>query len=318
MLEGKTSLSFKRAVFNTENAYLGNKLIYEVFDSTIQSIIPIINSWVKAKHLVNYHEADSVMVTKSGAIFVVMKDTLLIRSTANTIEKRYPFTYDFDDFFGRNDWTKMFVTKLLDSGSGNCHSLPYLFKILADEMGVTNVWLSFAPNHIYLRNRCKKLGWFNTELTSGEYPNDAWVMASGFVSTDAIRSGIYMDTLSTIQAVANCALDLAKGYENKYKIYTDSFIVRCCDLTLKYHSNNINAIVYKAEVLKKMYLVYQKERPELAPAIYSDMEKLYLRAIDLGYKEMPEKMYREWLTSVMQQKDKYANKKAAESISPRK
>jgi len=314
MLEGKELLSFKKAVFTTENAFWGNRMSYNAFDTTIQSLIPLIKASMKVNHLVNYHESDSLLVNKGGAIYTLLKDTINIRFSDNTLGVHYPFTYDFDDFFGKDDWTKMFVMKLLASGSGNCHSLPYLYKIFADELGVTNIWLSFAPNHIYIRNRCKKLGWFNTELTSGEYPVDAWLMASGFISIDAIRSGIYMDTLSNRQAVANCAFDLAKGYERKYNIYTDSFIVRCCDLTLKYHPNNINAIVYKAEVLKKIYLSCQKENPALASTVYSEMERLYVKALDLGYKEMPEKMYREWMQSVRQQKEKYSNKKVAEAV----
>jgi hypothetical protein len=315
MLSGKEPLSFKKAVFTTENAYYENRLSYTIFDSAIQRLIPLIKNWMSMNHLVGYHAADSLMVNKSGAIYALLKDTISIRFSNGTLGMHYPFTYDFDDFFGKDNWTKMFVTKLLASGSGNCHSLPYLYKIFADELGVTNIWLSFAPNHIYIKNRCKKLGWFNTELTSGEYPVDAWIMASGYVSIDAIRSGIYMDTLSNQQAVANCLLDLAKGYERKAQNYTDSFIIRCCDLTLKYHPHNINAIIYKAEVLKKMYLTYQKENSPMASTVYPDMEKLYVKALDLGYKEMPEKMYREWMSSVMKQKDKYSNKKVTEAVS---
>jgi len=314
MLAGAEQLSFKRAVFFTENTYWGNSLSYSGFEKDIEQAVSLIRRWIKANPFRYYHESDSVSVVKSGGIYAFLKDTITIHYDDNVNEIRYPFTYDFEDFFGKDDWTKMFVTKLLASGSGNCHSLPYLFKILADELGVASVWLSFAPNHIYLRNRCKKIGWYNTELTSGQFPLDAWVMASGYVSTDAIRSGIYMDTLSTKQAVANCAVDLAKGYERKYKLYTDSFIVRCCDLALKYHPNNINAIIYKAETLKKMYFLYQKDNPSMAITVYADMEKLYVRALDLGYKEMPEKMYREWLSSMAQQKNKYDNKKVSEAI----
>ena len=127
-------------------------------------------------------------------------------------------------------------------------------------------------------------------------------MASGYISPDAVRSGIYMDTLSTQQAVANCVLDLAKGYERKFGVYTDSFLIRCCDLTLRYHPNNINTIIYKAEILKKMYLIYKSENPAVASKIYSDMEKLYVSALDLGYKEMPEKMYQQWLIAISAQK----------------
>ena len=38
------------------------------------------------------------------------------------------------------------------------------------------------------------------------------------------------------------------------------------------------------------------------------MEQLYIKLFDLGYREMPEKMYIQWLRSVTQQRNKYGNK----------
>ena len=60
-----------------------------------------------------------------------------------------------------------------------------------------------------------------------------------------------------------------------------------------------------------MYLIYKNENPAVASIIYPEMEKLYIHAMDLGYKEMPEKMYREWLVSISKQKKKYTNKQMA-------
>jgi hypothetical protein len=39
------------------------------------------------------------------------------------------------------------------------------------------------------------------------------------------------------------------------------------------------------------------------------MEELYGQLYDLGYREMPENMYKDWLQSVMKEKEKYFNKK---------
>jgi hypothetical protein len=298
---------FKKTVFITENAFLRGTLSYNDFENAIDNLLPFVRCWMKTNSIRDYSEEDSIFVRQTGAIFALMRDTIQIRFADNIVKKHYPYNYDFNDFEGTTDWTNTFVTKLLVSGSGNCHSLPYLYKILADELNVSNVWLAFAPNHIYIKNYCKKIGWYNTELTSGEFPVDAWIMASGYISPDAVRSGIYMDTLSNQEVVANCALDLAKGYERKYNIYSDSFIVKCCDLTLKYQPNNINAIIYKAETLKKMYQVYKNKNSILASAIYPEMEKLYFQALDLGYKEMPERMYKEWLLAIRKQKQKYSN-----------
>jgi len=42
-------------------------------------------------------------------------------------------------------------------------------------------------------------------------------------------------------------LDWAKGYERKTGNSADSFLIRCCDLVLKYHPADVAAAIYKAE-----------------------------------------------------------------------
>jgi hypothetical protein len=59
--------------------------------------------------------------------------------------------------------------------------MPYLYKILAEELGV-DANLALAPNHVYIKHRIKAVGWYNTELTSGIFPEDGWLMASSEVA----------------------------------------------------------------------------------------------------------------------------------------
>jgi hypothetical protein len=243
-----------------------------------------------------------------------MTDT--IRLTTH-IAVHYPFQYDFEDFMGNKDWSKMFVTKLIETNSGNCHSLPFLYKILADEIGA-KAYLALAPNHIYLKHRNKQIGWYNTELTSGTFPVDAWLAASGYITLDAIRSGIYMDSLSEKNSVALCLIDLAKGYERKFG--TDSlFMLSCTDLALKHFPHYINALILKGETLKKVFERMMQENHASHPAeifhihkarhIFTEMEGIYFKAVKSGYREMPEDMYLDWLTLVQREKEKYNNKK---------
>lgn len=309
MLEGTSELSFKKAVFIVENVYLDNRLSYEGFNEQVQSLALLVEKWCSYNELPRYGWTDSLQVLKSYGLYAVLRDTLRISAGGDLAYAIAPYRYNPVDVFGRHDWKNTFVTQLLGTNAGNCHSLAYLYKILADETGVTNAWLALAPAHIYIRNYSRQAGWYNTELTSGQFPVDAWIMASGYVSLEAIRSGIYMDTLSTQQAVAGCLLDLAKGYEKKYNTYTDSFIVNCCDQVLRYHPQNVSAIICKAEALKKMYMACRQRDPSLAAGIYAAMEQLYLQAMDLGYKEMPESMYRDWLMSASGVPARYTNKK---------
>jgi len=149
----------------------------------------------------------------------------------------------------------MFVTKLLASKKGNCHSFPFLFKILTEEFMISS-YISFAPNHIYIKSYSKKTGWYNIELTSATFPVDAWIMASGYVHLDAIRNKLYMDTLSLRQTIAYCWVDLAQGYQRKFGKENPEFVIKCCESVLKYHSFNVNAMLTKAEAQK--YLIEKR------------------------------------------------------------
>jgi hypothetical protein len=307
--------NFKKAVLTVEDAYLGNSLDYSAFCTKIEQMVVLMKAWIVSNPLKEYRYEDSIDFTKNFAIFTIMKDSIKVLDQKNGQEySTIPLVYDFQDYDGARDWTKMFVTKLLYTYSGNCHSLPYLYKILADEIGA-HCWIALSPNHSYIQNRCKKIGWYNTELTSGCFPIDAWIMASGYLPVQAVQSGIYMDTLSNQQSIALCILDLAKGYEHKTSNYWDGFILKCCDLSLLYFPLNVQALLLKAETLKH---VYQRQHGRLrsqAKRTFSEMQSIYLKLFDLGYREMPDGMYMQWLQSVVKESDKYANKKIKQIMS---
>jgi hypothetical protein len=56
---------------------------------------------------------------------------------------------------GDKDWSKMFVTTLIRTHNGNCHSLPYLYKILCEEID-SKASLSLEPNHVYIKQLDEK------------------------------------------------------------------------------------------------------------------------------------------------------------------
>ena len=306
-LDSNIAFSFKEICFITENTYLDDQLDFRKFNATVDNLRSMASAWMNANPLRDYPYSDSINFHKNFAIYKVLMDTIRFIGNDSEILGHLPYKYDFKDFAGEEDWENMFVAKLLATHKGNCHSLPYLYKILADELNAT-CWLALAPNHMYISNRCKKIGWYNTELTSGTFPVDAWIMASGYLPVQAVQNGIYMDTLSNQQSIALCILDLAKGYEHRTKNYADGFILKCCNLSLKYFPQNVQAMLLKAETLKHMY-ERQKARKELAAKrTFIDMESLYLKIFDLGYREMPDQMYIQWLQSVVKERNKYTNK----------
>jgi len=318
LLEKPLPQAFKKAVFITENTFANNTLDYKAYDDKISILCMFVISWAQANPVKNYRFSDSINFQKNYAIYRLMKDSLPI-AVPNSKDKytTRPFLYNFMDYDGSKDWSNTFVTKMLYTYKGNCRSLPYLYKIIADQLDA-KCWLSLAPNHIYIKNRCKSFGWYNTELTSGSFPVDAWIMASGYLPLKSIQNGIYMDTVSNQQSVAMCVLDLAKGYERQAKNYEDGFILKCCDLTLQYFPKNVQAMLLKAETLKHIYESHQSGKKGQAKATYEAMEKLYIDLFDLGYREMPDKMYMDWLQSVNKEKEKYQNKQVSKSIGSKK
>jgi hypothetical protein len=299
MLDGRYPLSFKRAVFLTENAYLDNQLDYKGFNQVIADLArDSKNIESQSAPYLLYDLADKQAVLHNAVLFRLLTERIEFASGRTQI----PYRYDFEDFNGERDWSKMFVSKLLATHKGNCHSLPFLYKILADETGA-QAWLALAPNHIYLKQHNLKDGWYNTELTSRTFPMDAWLMASGYISRETIISGIYMDTLSAQQNVVLCLVDLARGYERKFGAASESFVLKCTDLALQYFPHYVNAQLLQAEALRRRF-ERQTDRANSQRA-YGAMEAAYTRIYKTGYREMPPAMYTAWLQSVQQEKAKY-------------
>lgn len=313
MLNGNRKISFKKAVLNTEKAYLGNDMDTTAFHNAIFELTKRCEHFQVSNTLL-YDKRDRQIVSKWAAVFKIMTDTTYNPLVGNYGIGYRPFKYDFEDFFGDKDWSKMFVSKLLMNGSGNCHSLPFLYKILAEELGVT-AHLALAPNHIYIKHQSLNSGWYNTELTSAAFPIDAWLMASGYIHLEAIQNSAYMKALNDKESIALCLIDLAEGYKRKMNAVDPDFILKCCNTALQYFPNYINALILKAETLKSKHDFFVKSNPQpnletkaRAKEMFMEMQSLYVSIHELGYRQMPKEMYFQWLVELKTEKEKYQNK----------
>lgn len=259
-----SSLKFKNAVFITENAFNQNSLKFSDFQENINFYSSLVNQRFKNDSL-QYEKKDKQKIRKYAALFRVFTDTTKILVQNHTYFN-LPFRYDFDDIFGEKRWDNMAVTKLLETKKGNCHSMPFLYKILCEELGIP-CYLALAPNHIYIKHRSEKVGMYNTELTSASFPIDAWLMASGYITLESIQNGVYMDALNDKQCISLCVLDLAKGYDRKYPNNDGTFIIKCCDLALEHFPKYINAMLLKAETRKKQFEKLMKDRNISTPSV---------------------------------------------------
>lgn len=303
MLVDENNYSFKKAVFSVENAFLDDKLDTLFCNNQIRLLNNLSKSLIKERFLA-YVERDKEKVNKWASVFEVMHDTIPINYN-DKLYKYEPFGYDFQDVFGHKTRENLFVSKLLETRKGNCHSLPYLYKILCEELGV-DANLALAPNHVYIKHRNIKEGWYNTELTSGIFPIDAWIMASGFVHIDAISNGIYMKALNNRESIAVVIIDLADNYNVKFPNNDGTFILKCCETAIKEYPNFATALILQAETHKKQ--MKKEQNQDKAKQMLLNLEKEYAHIHEIGYRNMPEDMYLNWLVSLKTERSKYENK----------
>ncbi len=241
-----------------------------------------------------------------------MSDTLSVKDpiTGNIIT-HYPVHYDFDDPFGDQDWTKMFVTKLIATNYGQCHSMPLLYLIIANEIGA-KAYLATSPSHTYIKYRNNR-EWKNVELTNGHMSTDAFVMGSGYIKSLALKNHLYMDTLSEKQTIADIMEDLSKGYYIKYGF--DGFVLKCLNSALQYYPSSWYGLGQKSDyyTVRFQYIVKQANEkgyttphqvlsiPEARNA-YNQMHAMYDQIDNIGYEQMPPAAYEDWIKSMDVQK----------------
>jgi hypothetical protein len=298
MLEGNTKMSLKQAVFEVEHAF-NNTFTYEQYDSAIQRYAEIVK--LKMAH----DKSGANNPTINIAIAQVLSDTITIKLKYNEQEiTSYPLSYDFDDGWGEKDWNKMFVSKLLFTGKGQCHSMPLLHLIIAEELNA-NAYLSLSPSHSFIKFENNNT-LYNLETTHGVLVTDQWVMASGYINTESIKNKVFLDTLNTKQVIADCLNDLASGYTKVFGYRDTTFIFACTNLSLKYHDkgNAIAHVIKNNSYLANISMMGQQLNiPKLEDALkipdinklwqLHDVEYQYLKSS--GYKNIPKDEYDAWL-----------------------
>lgn len=234
MLEGQKPIDFKRAVFLTENAYYDGQLNYADFCKRIDSITVNINQMIVAKGLQQFKTAGN------WAIFTYMTEKI-------PQNKNQPMQYDFENFMGDDDYQSFMVSTLLKTKKGNCHSLPYLYKILADEVNV-EAFVSIAPLHCYIKHKDEQDKWWNLELTSGTFSRTSFIMESFNVSDAGMESGLYMKPLDGNELLVLCLSDLMDYYEKKTGKYYGSVVQKAYQTGLKYNEVSLLQLWKRDEI----------------------------------------------------------------------
>ena len=289
MLNGKEKPNYEKAIFLMENAWYENQIDKESFDMAIDSKISTIKQLIKANYDDKVFKKDiNSLYRRPNAEELYNK--ALTNWAIYTYITTKPYTYSFADPMATEDWRNSQVVNLNNIGQGNCFALASLFKILSDRLH-SDATLCTAPSHIYISHEDEKGISYNIELGSRKFPGTGTLATLTHSTMEYIRSDISLRRLTEKQSVALCLVYLAKGYEHKFGIYSDEFIMNCASTTLKYDSLNLNAMLLKAELLEKGLMINSKSITQLkSNSKFIEYEKLLAHVYQLGYREIPLEM----------------------------
>jgi hypothetical protein len=303
--------SIKEVNFDIENAYLENKQDKLEFDKIIKKS----GDYILAK--MKEMKYDTVSnVAKNYMLFQFFSENLNLK--ANGLNHT-PFKYDFEDYMGIKDWSKMFVSKLLKTKTGQCHSMPILYLILAEQIHA-EAFLSISPNHSFIKFKDENGKWYNIELTNAMFTASSFLINSGYIKAEALQNHIYLQNLSKQELLSEFYVDLANGYIHKFGY--DDFVEKIADKALQLYPNNV-----KAQMIKSNYSTvrfeYVVKQLGINPRDNKQLQKIkrYPNAIvllkecnlqskkveQLGYTEMPQEAYERWLGSLKEAKRKQEN-----------
>ncbi len=284
ILQTSPKTSVKNAVFMVENAFYEQILSAANYENQIQNLVLAFRNYAKIRNIdLTIYEA------KMQALAEFYREN---------------FHYDFKDTRAETDYQNYLVQKLLKTKTGQCHWMPLLFKILADELNL-QTYLSFSPEHSFIKMKDSKGKMFSYEPTNGNFMSEEFLISSGFITPTARKTKIYNDTTNSYQTLVYCVYDLALSYKEKYG--TDDFTLKCSKIIDKYANNKLHYSVLmanyygiksmkaiKAAGFPKASQVY--EMPEIRPLLL-ERDKYYQQLDDLGVLNMSIEEYEKWLKS---------------------
>jgi len=301
MLKGKAKRSVIDAYYSVEQAYGSVYMSYDEYKSIYKKSAAFIRSYLKQQHVPllasNLHIAIQHFMSDTLSIRWVDPDTKKVKRSTH-----YPFHYDYGDYAGEQDYRNYFSTKCLATGTGQCNSMPIVYLCLAQELGI-KAYLSFAPLHSFIKWQTYDGDIVGYEPTTNWSLPDKWYQADMNISYQAIRSGLYLDTLNQEQIIANCLVDLAINYLHENLAPDTAFVQQCLNSAASYFPKHNNLFIYlvrgkvlTAELRARMW--QQGIETIDDPALDPESKALYQRLLqndkalrEMGYETMPDGFY---------------------------
>ena len=186
-----------------------------------------------------------------------------------------PFAYDMSDPLGKKPANR-YLHNYLASRRGNCITMPILFIILGQRIGL-NLTLAEAPLHLLVKYTDDGGAVWNLEPTSGGgFVRDSHYRRELPMSDKAVEAGTYLRALSAEETIAIIASDLAASdlragrYERA--IITASALHRRFPRSA--YLMTLKGSAY-AQLLRRDIIAKYKRESEMTPEIKAYADMLY-------------------------------------------
>jgi hypothetical protein len=305
------SFSIIKATYLVENAFYNNTLPFDRFANAINARASLVKQILKREQI----DPTNNTAINYGIQKLFSKPNNYYNAKTKQSTTVQPLKYDFKDFKGEKDLSQVFVTKLLMTGKGQCHSMPLLYLCLAEALGA-KANLSLAPEHSFIQifdNNNKRLSF---ECTNGNLVSESWLLQSGFINSTALKNKTYLDTLSQRKLFAQCLADLAIGYQKRFG--NDEFLKQMQLKIEMIDSTNLTAKILNANIATVTAINQIKEAgsPKLqdlpnypeANQAYLHMQESYNQLDNTGFQNIPKEAYQVWRKSIAKEQQSQKTK----------
>lgn len=305
------NFSITKATYLVESAWYNDPEPFSKFEKQVQLYADVVKQLLKREGLDIHNNA----VINYGVQKLYQQDNIYYDPASGKTMKVAKLSYDFNDYMGDKSLNSIFVTKLLKHGTGQCHSLPRLYLCIVEQLH-GKAYLSLSPNHSFIQYFGNSGKRYNFETTNGNHVSDSWLLQSSFVSSVAFANKTYLDTLSSRQLYAQTISDLLVEYRDElgYSPITDAIIEKIQSIDAK----NMAAMMEKATTARILFMMKQEELGYPPPeqwnkypalvAAYNRGQEINRRIDATGHQEIPPEIYRQWIASMQQEKQKQQNK----------
>lgn len=222
-----------------------------------------------------------------------------------------PFTYDLTDPLGKNPKNKQLATYLA-SRKGNCVSMPILFAILGQRLGLP-IALATAPHHVLVKFADdEQQAWVNVEATSGGFKWDSSYERETGISEQAMNNGIYLRPLLPHEAMGVIASSLMEHYGAKKDAES---LMEVADLALEANPKDSVAMIWKANAyylqIQQRYKLKYPNPAEMPLELHEDYRRMshenlawIAKAESLGWTQRTSEQEISYLQSIQRERAK--------------